>query len=187
MPELTAAISDVKLEPHENELPKNDAEDVQQQQQQQQQQQYSSRRSTRLTQGHHRYTPTKGRPKRRRAGSDGLKTTTAAAGSRAYCNICDLSFGRVYDWKRHNDSVHSNAFPFPCHFCGQRFKRSDARKRHEDPLKDNGRSCCPRRTLLFESMAANADPELVFEIVLKSGLKCVNIVTCRCAAELPVP
>jgi hypothetical protein len=177
IPDSSATISpllelDIKLEPNDDEESTNDL-DVQTHR--------FSRRSSRLTHG----AQVKGRQKRRRAQVDGAKSSLSC--SRAYCNLCDLSFGRVYDWRRHNDSVHNNTFPFPCQFCGQRFKRSDARKRHMDPYKEHGRSCCPRRTLLFESIAANSDPDLIFETVLKSGLKCVNIVTCGCAAELPVP
>lgn len=43
---------------------------------------------------------------------------------------CTLKFARLNDQQRHS-RIHSGESPFPCRRCGQRFKRSDARRRHE--------------------------------------------------------
>jgi len=43
---------------------------------------------------------------------------------------CTLRFARLNDQQRHS-RIHSGECPFACRRCGHRFKRSDARRRHE--------------------------------------------------------
>lgn len=43
---------------------------------------------------------------------------------------CTLRFARLNDQQRHS-RIHSGECPFACRRCGHKFKRSDARRRHE--------------------------------------------------------
>ncbi|GAA6000526.1 C2H2-type zinc finger protein [Rhodotorula paludigena] len=46
------------------------------------------------------------------------------------CEACPAAFARRNDLVRHA-RVHTGEMPFECKKCGMRFRRSDARKRHE--------------------------------------------------------
>ncbi|TPX67865.1 hypothetical protein SpCBS45565_g03444 [Spizellomyces sp. 'palustris'] len=46
------------------------------------------------------------------------------------CELCEASFRRSHDLKRHFRSIHTVIKPFGCESCGKRFSRMDALKRH---------------------------------------------------------
>lgn len=60
------------------------------------------------------------------------------------CDICNLTFGRVYELRRHNATQHSadvgedgDTRRFTCSECGTKFNRLDALKRHERRSKES--------------------------------------------------
>ncbi|KAI9105314.1 hypothetical protein DFS34DRAFT_574096 [Phlyctochytrium arcticum] len=54
------------------------------------------------------------------------------------CELCESSFRRSHDLKRHFRSIHTVIKPFGCETCGKRFSRMDALKRH---VKRQGTPC----------------------------------------------
>ncbi|GAA5892573.1 hypothetical protein JCM6882_005650 [Rhodosporidiobolus microsporus] len=59
-------------------------------------------------------------------------TAEVFAPRRFVCATCDAPFARKNDLTRH-ERIHSGEMPFECRRgCGARFRRSDARKRHEN-------------------------------------------------------
>ncbi|KNE57521.1 hypothetical protein AMAG_03224 [Allomyces macrogynus ATCC 38327] len=46
------------------------------------------------------------------------------------CDLCEKSFGRAHDLKRHKMTMHEHAKPFKCRRCDHRFVRHDALVRH---------------------------------------------------------
>lgn len=60
-------------------------------------------------------------------------TIVVAAGERYPCDLCDRSFTRLHDRRRHYETVHSTSpILHKCRFCRKDFSRSDSLKRHVD-------------------------------------------------------
>ncbi|KAJ3107399.1 hypothetical protein HDU97_004281 [Phlyctochytrium planicorne] len=47
-----------------------------------------------------------------------------------HCNLCNMSFRRSHDLKRHTRSLHTKVKPYVCVKCNKSFSRLDALKRH---------------------------------------------------------
>ncbi|KAI8831837.1 hypothetical protein BC829DRAFT_366101, partial [Chytridium lagenaria] len=47
-----------------------------------------------------------------------------------HCNLCNMSFRRSHDLKRHTRSLHTKIKPYICVKCTKSFSRLDALKRH---------------------------------------------------------
>ncbi|KAF8554239.1 hypothetical protein OG21DRAFT_1484844 [Imleria badia] len=69
------------------------------------------------------------------SGSNSTQTGTivVAAGERYPCDLCDRSFTRLHDRRRHYETVHATSpVLHKCRFCRKDFSRSDSLKRHVD-------------------------------------------------------
>uniref|UniRef100_A0A0K3CHU0 C2H2-type domain-containing protein n=1 Tax=Rhodotorula toruloides TaxID=5286 RepID=A0A0K3CHU0_RHOTO len=64
------------------------------------------------------------------AGSSTLPPTGGVLPKKYVCEVCATAFARRNDLVRHFRG-HTGETPFECRKCGAKFKRSDARKRHE--------------------------------------------------------
>ena len=60
-------------------------------------------------------------------------TSVVAAGERYPCDLCDRSFTRLHDRRRHYETVHATSpVLHRCRYCRKEFVRADALKRHID-------------------------------------------------------
>ncbi|KAG6369129.1 hypothetical protein JVT61DRAFT_3296 [Boletus reticuloceps] len=60
-------------------------------------------------------------------------TIVVATGERYPCDLCDRSFTRLHDRRRHYETVHATSpVLHKCRFCRKDFSRADSLKRHVD-------------------------------------------------------
>ena len=60
-------------------------------------------------------------------------TIVVAAGERYPCDLCERSFTRLHDRRRHYETVHATSpVLHKCRFCRKDFSRADSLKRHVD-------------------------------------------------------
>ncbi|KAG9309239.1 hypothetical protein JVU11DRAFT_10719 [Chiua virens] len=60
-------------------------------------------------------------------------TIVVAAGERYPCHLCERSFTRLHDRRRHYETVHATSpVLHKCRFCRKDFSRADSLKRHVD-------------------------------------------------------
>lgn len=60
-------------------------------------------------------------------------TIVVAAGERYPCDLCDRSFTRLHDRRRHYETVHATSpVLHKCRYCRKDFSRADSLKRHID-------------------------------------------------------
>ncbi|KAH7889105.1 hypothetical protein F5I97DRAFT_789770 [Phlebopus sp. FC_14] len=60
-------------------------------------------------------------------------TSSVASGDRYPCDLCDRSFTRLHDRRRHYETVHATSpVMHKCQYCRKDFSRADSLKRHID-------------------------------------------------------